>query len=169
MPFNSTMSVEERFWSKVDTTGDCWIWTSAIVTGGYGVLHIGNKNIKAHRLAWEFERGEIPEGLFVLHRCDTPNCVRIDHLFLGTHDDNMQDMVQKGRSARSENHGQHIHPERTARGGNHGKAKLNEEKVRCIKQYIREGRTHADIADQYGVSVGTINNIAQGINWKHVT
>ena len=89
----------DRFWSKVDTSGECWTWTADLDDHGYGRLGIGRKRIEpAHRVAWTLANGPIPEGLRVLHHCDNPPCVRPDHLFLGTQADNMADMMAKGRA-----------------------------------------------------------------------
>ena len=91
--------VEERFWEKVQKTDGCWLWTGATIAAGYGELAVGQprKPLRAHRLSWEMHHGPIPEGLLVLHHCDVRNCVRPEHLFLGTHQDNMADAYAKGR------------------------------------------------------------------------
>lgn len=95
-------SVEVRFWRWVDKSGDCWLWMGAREGFGYGVFSIGTgRTVGAHRYSWQSTRGEIPSGMFVCHHCDVPACVRPDHLFLGTHTDNMVDMVKKGRYARA--------------------------------------------------------------------
>jgi hypothetical protein len=91
---------EERFWAKVIKTDVCWNWTGAKNPKGYGILHRSGKqarNILAHRVSWELHNGPIPEGMWVLHRCDNPECTRPDHLFLGTVIENMQDAAQKCR------------------------------------------------------------------------
>src|SRR5258708_7787002 len=82
---------------------DCWLWCAGKTHDGYGRFNYRNKNnkskhIMAHRFMWELINGAIPEGLLVLHSCDNPSCVNPKHLFLGTHVDNMQDMVSKGRA-----------------------------------------------------------------------
>jgi len=95
--------MDERFWSRVDKSGDCWIWTGYRDRKTYGIVERrrdGRRETRAHRWAWILTHGPIPDGLFVLHRCDNPPCVRPDHLWLGTTDDNMADMAAKGRAHR---------------------------------------------------------------------
>ena len=101
---------EERFWSKVDKSGDCWVWTAAVVgsrnpkfdhVGGYGVFGIGRKVYRAHRVSWEMAHGPIPDGMLVCHSCDNRGCVRPSHLFLGDQADNVRDMDSKGRRVNS--------------------------------------------------------------------
>lgn len=91
------MPVAERFWSHVDKSGDCWVWTSSRNQHGYGQVHFQSRPRFAHRVSWILTNGEILNDLWVLHHCDNPPCVRPDHLFLGTPKDNSQDMVRKGR------------------------------------------------------------------------
>lgn len=91
-----------RFWDKVERNEDgCWLWRASTDPRGYGkiVVHVdGEARLSgAHRVSWELANGPIPTGLCVLHRCDTPSCVRPDHLFLGTLADNTKDMYGKGR------------------------------------------------------------------------
>lgn len=98
---------ERRFFSHVDRNGPvpehrpelgrCWLWTARRFSTGYGGFSVRKVHIMAHRWSWQHANGPLPDGLFVLHHCDNPPCVRLSHLFLGTLSDNMQDMIAKGR------------------------------------------------------------------------
>lgn len=83
-------TAEERFWAKVDKTGECWLWTAARASGGYGQFWRGGKMVYSHRLAFEWTHGEIPRGTHVDHKCHTHNCVRPEHLRLATNAQNQQ-------------------------------------------------------------------------------
>ncbi len=93
--------VAERFWPKVDRRGpdECWEWKAARQAEGYGKMFTTNRcrPERAHRVSWVLHHGPIPDGMFVLHRCDNPPCVNPAHLFLGTNLDNIEDMGRKGR------------------------------------------------------------------------
>lgn len=152
-------SLQERFDSfyiPEPNTG-CWLWESRADRGGYGWLkEIGRKYLRAHRLSWTLHRGEIPPGMCVLHKCDTPACVNPDHLFLGTHLDNARDRVQKGRG----------------RGGSMGMAgkfnpsvKLTEEEVRAIRSDTRQLLA---IAGDYGISDSQVSSIRLRKSWRYL-
>lgn len=92
-------TVAERFNAKVDRSKDCWIWMAAKCSKQYGQLRVAGKNVAAHRLAWELANGQAPPAdKQVCHHCDNPSCVRPDHRFLGTNQENADDMVAKGRA-----------------------------------------------------------------------
>jgi len=93
-----------NFWSKVDQSGDCWLWTGFKNPAGYGVVSLSGKLRTAHRVAVAIRDGVMPEGLVVRHSCDNPICVRPDHLILGTQGDNMRDRAKRGRTAAGEGH-----------------------------------------------------------------
>lgn len=91
-------SLAERFWEKVVKSEGCWEWSGARSKHGrYGIINVGGRSTKAHRVSWELNRGPIPPGAKVLHHCDNPPCVRPDHLFIGTQADNLADGRRKGR------------------------------------------------------------------------
>lgn len=91
----------ERFAAKVNKTADCWLWTGYRQPNGYGQIGLGGRgdgSALAHRVSYELETGQpIPDGMVVMHKCDTPACIRFEHLTLGTQAENMADKVRKGR------------------------------------------------------------------------
>jgi hypothetical protein len=89
----------KRFFEKVEKTDRCWEWTAGSRGNGYGAFKYNGKVIDSHRMSWIIHNGEIPDGLFVCHKCDNTKCVNPDHLFLGTNSDNMKDAYDKGRLA----------------------------------------------------------------------
>lgn len=178
-----TETQERNFWSKVNKDGptmphmesSCWVWAAGKVCG-YGRLMVMSKLILAHRLAWMIANGSIPHdgsrhGICVLHRCDNPACVRIDHLFIGTNADNVRDMEQKGRKvvARGSDHGLRKHPERAPRGEVNGKAKLTTAQVLDIRSiYSTDRISTASIGVRFGVSEETVRRIIIRESWKHI-
>lgn len=94
------MELQERFENKISKSQHygCWMWTAHLSNRGYGQFWVEGKFQLAHRMSYRIYVGEIPSKMCVLHKCDTPACVNPDHLFLGTHKDNMDDRDAKGRA-----------------------------------------------------------------------
>jgi hypothetical protein len=95
-----TKRAEHRFWSRVQKSSGCWNWTGGLNYWGYGQMAFMGKTMGAYRASWIIHNGPIPNGFFVLHRCDNRRCVNPGHLWLGTQKDNIQDAVRKGRHRR---------------------------------------------------------------------
>ena len=92
-------TLEIRLWKYVEKTPTCWIWKGAVNDSGYGIIGEGKfKKHRVHHVSWKLAKRIIPEGMLLLHVCDNRRCVLVDHLFLGTHKDNTQDMISKGRA-----------------------------------------------------------------------
>jgi hypothetical protein len=91
---------EQRFWEKVDQSGNCWLWTAGCDRDGYGVFRHESRQWRAPRVAWTLTHGDIPEGMVVMHACDNPPCVNPAHLSIGTYQDNARDAVRKGRRSK---------------------------------------------------------------------
>lgn len=148
----------DRFWEQVDKSGDCWLWTGSMRTGdesAYGQFNIDNRKFGAHRVAYELAYGPIPGDLCVLHTCDTPRCVRPDHLFLGTRADNNADKMQKGRA-------------RSSRGSSNPGARLSDEQVLTIRERAANGESQTALSQEYGVARTLIGMIARGQAWQHL-
>ena len=141
--------------SKVNKCGSgCWLWVASVGGSGYGQFYFDYCKYSAHRVAFViFHRKEIPEGLCVLHTCDTPRCVNPSHLFLGTNQDNMVDKVQKNRQLKGEAIPQ---------------SKLNTKNVKEIRKLLADGYTHKQISSLFAVCRTTITHIASGYRWRHV-
>jgi hypothetical protein len=118
--------------------------------------------MQAHRVSWILHHGSIPDGMSVCHRCDTPACVRPDHLFLGTQLDNMRDSTRKRRN------GKYRYPNNFHKGSQCWKAVLTDEDVRAIRSRLASGAGQHQLAREYGVAPPTINRIAKRVTWKHV-
>ena len=156
----------ERFWSNVIMGLECWEWQASLVDG-YGQF-MGNGQTRAHRFSWELVNGAIPEGMHVLHRCDNRRCVRPDHLFLGTHQDNMDDMVQKGRSLAGDRNPSRTNIARMMRGSGHVRAKINEAQALEIRLRYQSGTCQRQLAEEYGISMAAVYYVLRGVSWKHV-
>lgn len=128
---------------------NCIEWTKGTNQKGYGRKWVDGKLVAAHRHAYEEAHGPIPDGLVVMHLCDNPSCYNVEHLTLGTHADNSDDKVRKGRQAKGETLSK----------------KLTETDVLTIRSL---DLSHAEIAKMYGVSQSTITRIIRRDTWRHI-
>lgn len=133
----------ERFLQNIDRTDTCWLWKKSVNKLGYGNFHVGDKNLAAHRVAWELLRGPIPPGVHVLHHCDNRRCVNPDHLYLGSHRDNMRDKINRDR-------------------GN--LRKLTREQVDLVRN---SDERPCDLARSLGVSTNTVWRVRTGRYYRY--
>ena len=144
----------ERFVDKSTDPSGCWLWTGTVIaTSGYGQIWSGGgdgKMISAHRAAWELAYGPIPDGLCVCHICDRKICVNHSHLFLGTHLDNVTDMIQKGRH-------------------DHGEVHHNTHLTSAQIQEIRDSTESCEaLGARFHVAFSTIARIRRRVWWRHL-
>lgn len=139
-------SVIARFWAKVSIgkPDECWLWSASTSTLGYGQMKVAGRVERAHRIGYQIQVGEIPEGRSVLHRCDNRLCVNGKHLYVGTHDDNMEDMRSRGRG----------------RGG------LTWDDARQIRKLLASGYKQMEVARMVGTSQTTVSLIKRNKIWK---
>jgi hypothetical protein len=131
----------------------CMLWTKS-KHRGYGMLGFRGRPIPAHRFAWSLIHGKIPAGMVVCHKCDTPACCNVDHLFLGTSQDNLADMRAKGRQVR---------------GSSHGNSKLTNSTAREAVRLCLSGVSQAEVGRLLGVNQTVISEVVRGITWSHAT
>lgn len=124
----------KEFWDE--SASGCWIWNRYLNENGYGRTNLSLKGptLYAHRISWMLHKGDIADGFYVLHKCDTPACVNPDHLYLGTQKENMGDMQKRGRSKK-------------------GRFKLTPEQIEEIKLSTD---SYSVLAKKYGVGAMTV-------------
>jgi hypothetical protein len=144
----SKLTPEERFFTKVNKTNTCWLWTAGKDYDLYGAFKVNGIQYRSHRYSYELHFGEIPKGMCVCHACDNPSCVNPEHLFLGTNVENTADRNNKGR---------------TAKRIGHWKAKLTEEDVVFIRS---SPLGHSELGRQFDVCPQTIFKIRNNLLWK---
>ncbi len=150
-PFGATRSQYLDHHAVPITECGCLIWTGPVSKRtGYGQMIVKGRALSPHRVAYEEALGPIPAGQFVLHRCDVRTCINPDHLFLGTHKDNMRDMQEKRRSAH---------------GARNSQAKLTPRQVEEIRA---SDLPRAVLARTYSISPASILNIKTGKSWRHI-
>lgn len=148
------MMLEEKFndrYIPVPEAG-CWLWTASVGSHGYGDLRHNKTYYLAHRLAYQLYVSPIPDGKYVLHRCDNRLCVNPVHLFIGNHNDNMSDMNNKGRQV----------------GGGRGTGRpvLNITVAQNIRAIVKSGVKQKDVAKAYGLHPDHIRKIVNRKVWR---
>jgi hypothetical protein len=154
-----------RFWKYVDKApghgpnGDCYAWIGGKNGKGYGRFSTGRKyrGIYAHRVSFIIANGKIPDGMCVLHHCDTPDCVRAEHLYAGTKMDNMREASSHKRMGKG-----------YRKGSKNGRSVLSEEDVIKVRSLYAKGNLRSDIAKIFKVSWSTIDYIIKHETWNHI-
>lgn len=155
--------LDQRFWRYVQPSGEgCWHWQGAVNEHGYGVIGRAGRGtglVKAHRLAYEIATGrQLRRDQLVCHHCDNPRCVNPDHLFVGTHRDNWNDMHRKGRGS----------PPPQLLGSKNPSAKLSEGRIPEVFRLRALGLTTHQIADVFGISRTSVCAVLNRKTWRHV-
>ena len=151
-----TIPIDIRIAKYTNKTGTCWLWTGGIYPDGYPRIALTHtKTVRVSRYLWEQSNGPIPDGLYVLHKCDNPLCVNIQHMFLGTQQDNMTDMINKHRQYRPI-------------GEIHYRTNLTTLDIILIRYLHSCGITYEKLARSYNMSCSAISAISLGRRWSHV-
>lgn len=165
----------------------CWLWTGALTANGYARAKLSGHMDYAHRFSYEVYVGPIPEGRFVLHHCDVRHCVNPDHLYAGTHQQNMDDRNNRGRTSSGDDHWSRTNPDSLRRGRDHPRrqdpsrwienqrrgsevatSKLDEQKVLLARELYAKGQTQKSLGEQFGVSQTVMGAALTGKTWAHV-
>lgn len=142
----------KRFWSRVRKTDNCWYWLGS-TSMGYGQIRAYGSYWKSHRFSYLIHKGEIPKGLCVMHICDNKLCVNPEHLKVGTHKENSQDMVDKGRSAHNS-------------GEKHGMSRLTQVQVDKIRELYKTNKyLQKELGKMFGVNQRHISRIINNKRW----
>lgn len=161
-------TLHDRFQAnvKADLVTGCLLWTGAVDGNGYGQIKSGRVGLRAHRVAWEFFRGPIPEGMFICHRCDVPRCCNPEHLFVGTARDNVIDKIKKGRGRPV------LRPKRVPKdsdfnaGEKNGNSKLTRRRVDLIRRLAASGMTYRAISARLKVPHTTVGAVVRRETWR---
>lgn len=152
-------SVEERLFRHIEKTDACWLWQGRLVGKGYGSIGLGGAGAKqklVHRLSYEIHKGQIPEGMVVMHKCDNPRCVNPDHLEAGTQSQNIKDAFARGRK---------INLPSGLKGEDHGASKLTSDQVLSIRA---SSLSLNELSALYGVSRSAIERVRYRKTWRHI-
>lgn len=147
----------------------CWIWDKSCVNGGYGQVGYRGGNAYVHRLTYTLMVGAVPDGLFVLHRCDVPSCCNPHHLFLGRQSANMVDMIMNGRANFGWKPGGKAHnagKKSNIPPGLHGMAKLTSENVDAIRAACAAGERQSDVGKRFGIHQSHVSRLVRQENWR---
>lgn len=154
MSFNK-LTLEEKLITKAKWEGNCLVWFGQKDAKGYGRLRLDKKLQRSHRLAYELKHGKLAAGIVVLHSCDNPSCINLEHLSAGTQQDNINDMLNKNRANK-------------LYGENHINSKLSKEIVTDIrKRFIKYDRKNGarSLGREFGVSHVAISSVVNGKTW----
>ena len=160
-----------RFWAKVQKGDSCWTWIGSKASSGYGTFWLGAGQFAyAHRLSFAMHNGPLLDGMFVCHRCDTPSCIAPSHLFLGSPQENVDDMMSKRRhvAPTGDSNGSRTKPESRPRGVAAKRAVLNDDLVRTIRRRAANGETAYAIGQSLAINKGTVRAVVAGRTWRHV-
>lgn len=156
-----TIPPEPRFWAKVDKNGPipkhvpelgkCWIWLGAKRERGHGKFQVNRKETTPYRFSYELHIGPVPEGHHILHKCDRGSCVNPHHLDTGTQQDNVDDMIAKGRNARGEK-----------------MSSINLETVLEMRRLYEAGKSIKRIMEIFNLKRGVVSKTVHGKAWKHI-
>lgn len=144
-------------------TKECIRFEGSLDGCGYGRLGIDGKLKGAHVLVWELTNGKVPNGFEVCHSCDHPWCIQIQHLFLATHQQNIQDMIEKGRHWLQKN------PTQAIKGERHGRSKLNQSQVEWLRQIYEGGEyTQSELAAMLRITKEHAGRLLRKESWGHI-